>query len=237
MLAAIYWATDSYILVFLYKTGVESPLACFLSSSFCICFIIWKSWSTASPGFTQIALMGLVAAAVTFSRLDLAFFALLVGVSIVFRGSPLRYLLPLDILAVIVSTVVAFITRLGISAYYDSSTSALIMIVASLLVKIPILYFFGLYERPSNWKPLPVLWKLLLAMVVGSIAVSGLMLLSGFLHIFPVISRVVLLRDAGIYLWFAPFNSRGSLWIPPKKGTIPVVTPHWFIQKSLERLA
>jgi hypothetical protein len=121
MLAAIYWATDSYILVFLYKTGVESTISLFfIVLLLYLLYKFEKTWRIASPGFRQIALLGVIAAAVTFSRLDLVFFALLIGISIVFRGSPLRYLLPLDILAVIVSTVVAFITRLGISAYYYS---------------------------------------------------------------------------------------------------------------------
>ena len=234
MLAAIYWATDSYILVFLYKTGVESTISLFfIVLLLYLLYKFEKTWRIARPEFTQIALLGLVAVAVTFSRLDLIFFALLVGISIVFRESPLRYLLPLDILALILSTVLAFITRLGISAYYDSSTSALIMIVASLLVKIPVLYFFGLYERPSNWKPLPVLRKLLLAVVAGSIVLSGLMLLGGFFHIFPVISRIVLLRDMAYTFGLILLIRVAAYGFRLRREPSPVVTPvdlfktHW----------
>src|ERR1700690_3532358 len=69
MLAAIYWATDSYILVFLYKTGVESSIGLFFIVL--LLYLIYKfenTWRIARPGFTQIALLGLVAVAVTFSR-------------------------------------------------------------------------------------------------------------------------------------------------------------------------
>ena len=155
-----------------------------------------KTWRKTRPGIPQIALLGILASLVVFGRLDLIFFALIVGISIVFRESPLRYLLPLDILAVIVSAVLAFIVRLGISAYYDSTTSALIMISAGLLIKIPFLYFFGLYGRPSNWKPLLMLWRLLLAVGAGSAVLSAVLLLGGSLHIFTSFSRVVLLSDA-----------------------------------------
>lgn len=201
MLAAIYWATDSYILVFLYKTGVESSLALFFIVL--LLYLLYKyekTWRSSGSDIKTIALLGVVAAAVTFSRLDLVFFALLIGISIVFRGSPLRYLLPLDILVVSLSTIVAFITRLGMSAYYDSSTSALIMMIASLAVKIPIFYFFGLYERPSNWKPLSTYWKVLLASTASSILLTILLLLGGALHWIPIVSRVILLRDGALTL-------------------------------------
>jgi hypothetical protein len=198
MLAAIYWAFESYILVFLYKTGVESTIALFFIVL--LLYQLYKSertWRKTGASVARIAVLGLLASLVTFGRLDLAFFALIVGISVVFRESPLRYLLPLDILAVVASTLLAFITRLGISSYYDSTTSALIMISAGLLIKIPILYLCGLYDRPSNWRPLFVLGKLLLAIAASSAVLSALLLLGGSLHIFSSFSRIVLLRDAG----------------------------------------
>ncbi len=145
-------------------------------------------------------MLGILASLVVFGRLDLIFFALVVGISIVFRESPLRYLLPLDILAVVVSTILAFISRLGIASYYDSANLALIMIGVGLLIKIPILYFFGLYSPPSNWKPLSVLWRLLLAIAVGSGILAVLLLLGGALHIFTSFSRTILLMDAAFSL-------------------------------------
>ena len=234
MLAAIYWAFESYILVFLYKTGVESTIGLFF-----IILLLYqlhkfeKTWRNGNPVSAQIASLGIIAALVTFGRLDLVFFSLIVGVPIVFRGSPLRYLLPLDLLAVITSTVLAFITRLGLSAYYDSTATALIMISVGVLIKIPILYFSGLYERPSNWKPLSVLMKLLLAVISSSLALSGLLLVGGSLHLFASFSRIVLLRDVLFSFGFL-FLIRGATYAfrlrkEPAEISSPIklIKVHW----------
>ncbi len=231
MLAAIYWAFESYILVFLYKTGVESTIGLFF-----IVLLLYqlykfeKTWRTNKTDITQIATLGLAAALVTFGRLDLIFFALVVGISIVFRGSPLRYFLPLDILSVIAATVLAFITRLGISTYYDSTSSALIMICVGLLIKIPTLYLSGLYERPSNWKPLSVLWKLLLAVGFSSIVSSGLLLLGGSLHIFADFSRTVLARDAAFTFGFLFLIRAAAYAFQLRTEPTAVITPINFIK-------
>jgi hypothetical protein len=191
-----------------------------------------KNWRTSGPDIKQIALLGLVAAAVTFSRLDLVFFTLLIGISIVFRRSPLRSLLPLDLLAVSLSTIVAFITRLGMSAYYDSSTSALIMMIASFVIKIPIFYFFGLYERPSNWKPLPTFWKVLLASAAGSVLLTILLLLGGILHLIPTLSRAILLRDGAMTFGFILLIRVTAYGFRLGKEPSPVISPIDLIKTS-----
>ncbi len=226
MLAALYWAFESYILVFLYKTGVEATVALFF-----IVLLLYqlykfeKTWRKNPPALIQIAMLGLLASLVVFGRLDLIFFALVVGISIVFRESPLRYLLPLDILAIVASVLLAFITRLGISSYYDSTTSALIMLSAGLLIKIPILYFFGLYDRPSNWKPLSIFWRLLLAMGAGSAVLSVLLLLGGSLHIFTSFSRIVLLSDAAFSFGFLLLIRVGAYIFRIKTDPAPRLSP------------
>ena len=213
MLAAIYWAFESYILVFLYKTGVESTIGLFFIVLLLYqLFKFEKTWRTTQPVIASISALGLIAALVTFGRLDLVFFSLVVGITIVFRGSPLRYFLPLDILAVIVSSVLAFITRLGLSAYYDSTTSALIMISVGILIKIPVFYFLGLYERPSNWKPLSILWRLLFGVAISSFILSAVLIVGGSFHLFATISRIVLLRDTAFTFGFV-LLIRGAAYI------------------------
>ena len=60
-------------------------------------------WRTEQVNFKQIAWLGLLSAIVMFSRLDLIFLAVIVGIWILFRGTPIRYLLPLDILIIFIS--------------------------------------------------------------------------------------------------------------------------------------
>lgn len=202
-LVGLYWAFNSYVLVLLYKTGVESSIALFfIALLLYLSYQFERKWRQENPALGQIAWLGIVAILATFGRLDLIFLAIIVGIWIVFRETPIRYLLPLDILSITASTLIAFVTRLGISAYNDAATSGLIMIAAGLLIKIPIFYFLGLYERPSNWKPLKMIWSILLSVGLSSFALSVLLLGGGLLHLLPPFSLVILAMDTGITFGF-----------------------------------
>jgi hypothetical protein len=70
MLAALYWVFDSYLLVFLYKTAVESSLALFLIVLLLsLVSKFERTWRRARPAAREIALLGIVAALVVFARL------------------------------------------------------------------------------------------------------------------------------------------------------------------------
>jgi hypothetical protein len=203
VLAACYWAFNTYVLVFLYKTGVESGITIFLVVA--LLYSLYRlelTWRVRQPSLWQIAGVGVLAALVVFGRLDLVFFSLVLGLWLVFRGSSLRYFLPLDVLVVAVATISAFLTRLGFSAYYDASDSVIIMLVVALVCKLPVLYFAGLYQPPASWR----LGSIAQSMLLGVLASSGLLaivLLGGTaLGFFPVFSRAVLLLDAAFTLGF-----------------------------------
>ena len=87
ILAACFWAFNTYVLVFLYKTGVESSITIFLV--LVLLYALYKlelTWRTSTdPRLRQIAGLGVLAALVAFGRLDLIFFSLIVGIWIVFR--------------------------------------------------------------------------------------------------------------------------------------------------------
>jgi hypothetical protein len=198
VLAAIYWSFNSYILVFLYRTGVESSLAIFAILLLLVLTLkLERSWRHAKAGSGQIAVLAIVALAVVFSRLDLVFFALIMGLWIILRGSPLRYLLPLDLLAIFVSTLGAFIARLGLPGYYELSSAAIVMTIVAPIIKLPLLYVLGLYTAPSSWKPLPAMVRLGGAVLLGSLALSVVLLAGAALHLLPSVPRVTLLYDLG----------------------------------------
>src|SRR5512135_943029 len=67
MLAAAYWAFDTYILVFLYKTGVESSIALFLLVL--LLFLLSRfeaSWRGDRPTLGRMGGFGIIAALVAF---------------------------------------------------------------------------------------------------------------------------------------------------------------------------
>jgi hypothetical protein len=197
ILAACYWSFSTYVLLFLYKTGVESGLALF----FIVLMLHQLQRFAASArelGAEPQTVAGLAAIAVliTLSRLDLVFFAMIVGIWIVFRGSPLRYLLPLDVLAMIVATVAAFLARLGFAPYYDAASSAIFMLTAGLLIKIPVFYLFGLYQPPASWRNVAFPLRLLLGTAVAGVALSLVLIVAGALGWAPSFSRTILLLDS-----------------------------------------
>ncbi|HTP01598.1 MAG TPA: hypothetical protein VMJ64_09505 [Anaerolineales bacterium] len=199
MLAAIFWAFDSYILVFLYKTGVESSAALFFITLLLYMTMRFeRTWRLSAPRTRQIAILAAVAAVSVFSRLDLVFFAMVMGIWIVLRQSAVRYLLPLDALVIFVSALAACLARLGFAVYYEIVNAAIAMVVVGLAIKVPTLYLLGLYQRPTSWKPLRFLARLIVAVLVGSGLTSALLLAAAALHLLPPISRTVLGIDAAL---------------------------------------
>src|SRR5574340_338023 len=234
ILAACFWAFNTYVLVFLYKTGVESSITLFLILLLMHgLYEVETTWRTQSPSLRRIAGLGLISLLIAFGRLDLAFFSLIVGLWIVFRATPLRYLLPLDILALVCASVAAFLTRLGFSAYYDVTESVTTMLFASLVVKVPIFYFLGLYARPLTGGVWRYLGRLLLGTVAGSIVLAAILLGGNALGFFPTFSRAVLLMDWAIALGLLLVIRVGAFIFGTRRDAVQAETPvaelrrHW----------
>ena len=201
MLAAAYWVFSTYILLFLYKTGVESSIALFfIVVLLYLTYEFERAWRLIAPSMGRLCILAVVAALVVFSRLDLIFFALIMGIWIVLRRSPMRYLLPLDLLGVFVSTIAAFIVRLGVPAYYDAEAAALSMAIIAVLIKIPAFYALGLYSRPSSWRPIAFTGRVVISVLISSALLSAALLAGAYLHLLPPFSRAILLLDAGLTL-------------------------------------
>jgi hypothetical protein len=172
-IAAVYWVFSPDVLTRVYQQGLETGIAAF----FIVLFIyklyeFEKTWRNQPVSRRQLATLGLLAVLVMFSRLDLVFLAGMVGIWIVFRREPLRYLLPLDIVFIVVSILLTLIYRVTFKEYLKYSDVALTMIALSLLIKIPAAYFFGLYQHSviSNFS---ILWKRLGIFAVSTSALVG----------------------------------------------------------------
>jgi hypothetical protein len=111
-------------------------------------------------------------------------------------------LLPLDALAIVVATVSAFLARLGFNAYYDVANSVIIMLLCSLLCKIPVFYFVGLYDPRSTRSPWRALGGLVFGVAAGSALLAAILLAGSAAGAFPAFSRAVLVLDAALTLGF-----------------------------------
>jgi hypothetical protein len=201
MLAAVYWVFNFYIQDIFYDSGLESGIALFfIVVLIYMLYQLERNKSKLPMSWRQIAWFSVIAILTVFSRLDLAFFAIIVGLWIVFRDEPMRYLMPFDILAVITAILVAFLIRLGLPKYYELSGAALTMIFIGLIVKIPTFFFMSLYPQPATWKPLEMLKNIFLAVTISSGVAAILILAGSKLNILPSIPRIILLTDAALTL-------------------------------------
>lgn len=203
-IAALFWVFSYDVLHILYQNGLESGIAAFF-----VVLLVYKlyefelAWRKGEVSQKQIITLGVVAALTMFSRLDLVFLAGIVGIWIVFRGSPLRFFLPLDIASIVALTLLAFIIRLDVPAYYKDGAVAITMIALSLIVKIPAAFLFGLYQRSVLASPLELLKRLVLFALTGSLLTGILMLASlqlGWVQ--GSFSRLIILIDLGLTFVF-----------------------------------
>ena len=151
-IAAIFWVFDFDVLSRIYQQGLETGIAAFFIVLLLYkLFEFEKSWRDQPETNTQLITLGVLAVLVMLSRLDLVFFVGMVGIWIIFRKHPIRYFLPLDIISIIVSALLALIFRITFDDYYKFSDVAMAIVAVSILVKIPAAYLFGLYQS-SNTK-------------------------------------------------------------------------------------
>jgi hypothetical protein len=176
--AALYWAFSYDLLTRLYQMGLETGIAAFFIALLaCKLLEFERSWRDHPVTKKQFATLGLVAALVMFSRLDLVFLAGIAGLWIVFREHPMRYFLPLDILSTFVSVLLAFLIRLPLKEYFKYSEAAVTMIALSLVINITAAYWLGLYRSEVIHHPRQLLWRLAV-FAVGTSALAGAVMIA-----------------------------------------------------------
>ncbi len=218
MLGALFWAFDYYIHWTAYQQGLETGLA-----AFCLILFLFllqrfeRDRKIASLKGTHIATLAAAATLVVFSRLDLVFLAAVFGLWIVFRGHPLRYLLPLDLLLLTVSLTGAFIFRIGLPEYYLYADIAVFTLAVTLALKIPLFYFLGLYRHPKSQASFYLIRQGALAIAISSTATLTILL--GLTHLgilegnFP---RTVPIIDGALSFVLVVLSRWGiSLFSPP----------------------
>jgi hypothetical protein len=234
ILAASFWAFNFYIHLNVYEYGLETPLA-----AFSIVYFIYKlsrfekEWRITTVKPRQVVELALIAVLVMFSRLDLVFLAVIAGVWIVFRGKPIRYLLPLDMVIIFASMTGSVALRTGIAPYNDFyASSALEAAVLALVVKTIVLYFFGAYQHPRAnpiWKTFR---QTLFAMTASAVIIAILYIILvqfGFGRNFP---RTAFLLDWGISLLLLFSLRLAAIWfgnpnILPPESPVTEFKANW----------
>ena len=196
-LVALYWVFSLNVLNRVYKQGLETGILAF----FLVLFVyklyeFERSWRESGVTPKQLIGLGLLGALVILSRLDSIFLVGLVGFWLVFRKSPMRHLLLLDIPCICFSVLLAFVIKAGFPEYYEFEDVAVTMIGVSLLVKLPLAYFLGLYQYARIHNLSRLLGSLAFFVVLSSAIVGTLMLIIAPLRDFDSFPRLVLVYDA-----------------------------------------
>ncbi len=237
MLVAVYWVFNFYIQETFYNLGLESGIALFfIALSIYTLYRLEKNKSKMSLGWRQVAWLSIIATLTMFSRLDLVFFAIIIGIWIIFRDEPMRYLVPLDILAIVTATLLAFVMRLGLPKYYELSNAALAMISLGLIVKLPIFFLMNLYQRPTSWKPPDMLKDIILAVMISSGAVAILTLGGARLNILPPIPRVALAYRRRTHNDRPDSDPGHGFWIPQNRPRVKILCTGGIFQTTLATL-
>lgn len=238
ILAAIFWSFNNYIHATVYKMGLETPIAIFFIVL--VVYVLAKfesEWRVSHPPLKRFAWLGLIAALAMFSRLDLVFFAVLIGIWVIFRGTSIRYFLPLDIAIIFISMTSSVLLRLDFNSYNTTyAASALEATLIALVIKVIALYFFGGYQHPRSmpvWKMLRSIFFALAISAVLTLVLYILLVQLGFGRTFPrsaflldfVISLILITASRLTAVWFsnpnkintqtplAQFTSKWRTWL------------------------
>jgi hypothetical protein len=200
-LAAIYWAFSWDIIVNVYQQGLESGIAAFF-----VVLLLYKLYqfeiTRRKNAVTQkqLAWLGVIGVLTIFSRLDLVFLVFLAGLWVVFRGSLLRFLLPLDAIIAACSIFLAFTLRLGLPEYYDFSDIAIFAAGLGILIKTISAFVFGLYQRRTFGNIRLFLTRLLFAVLTSSVLLGGIMIVIAQIGNYAGFPRMVLVWDLAFTL-------------------------------------
>jgi hypothetical protein len=195
VLAAVYWVFDYSIHYNVTMFGLETGLTALTMTALLLAISRFSSLRGANgvsdeaisspargllrredhpPRNDGISGIALLALAMTFSRLDTVFLALLAGVWILLRGTAMRTRILLDAAVIVSAAFVSVAMRAGLPAYFAYARSAVLFAALGLAIQIPIFYFAGFYH--STTKISNYVLRFIFAFLLGSALAASLMI-------------------------------------------------------------
>ncbi len=203
ILAAAFWAFNTTIHSIITQMGMENGLV-----AFAVVLLLtvlqknelgWRAENTITR--RQLLLIAAAALFALFSRLDTIYLLLIVGVWVAFRGTPIRSLLPADMLVTLALLVGAFIHRAGIKVYLiNFADNAILTFALVFTLQSLAFYFLGLYTHPKNAPVLTLLKRAVLAVGGVTVALTVLSLISGAFGL-SIPRAIPLYYLAGMLAW------------------------------------
>jgi hypothetical protein len=177
MLAASYWGLSTLIHNIIIQPGMETGITAL--SIVLMLYLLQKfdkKWRVAGITRRDIVVLALAACFVLFSRLDSVYLALLAGVWILFRRTPIRYLLPIDLLATFSIIVFAYIQRAGLEVYLlVYADSAIISSAVIFAIQTIAFYCVGLYRHPKDQSILTIVRQTLIGATISALVSAAIL--------------------------------------------------------------
>jgi len=196
LVGAVIWAFSPGIHAISARNGLESPLSAFMLAA--LLFAVLRSADQDTLPAKDILIIGLLGGLTFLARLDNIFTVSMLGLWLVFRKTPLRYWLLIDILSAYLTTSASYMLRLGLgNTFYQYSNGIFIFFACTAAVRILSYYFFGLYHQAilvtSAW-----LMRAAAANLIAPIAIAGLTVALTSANILNGFPRMALLYEAGL---------------------------------------
>ena len=194
MLAASFWAFNLNIHSIVTQQGMETGLVALSVVLFLYTVQNLDDKDTLSP--KDLMYLGFMALFVLFSRLDSIYLVLIMGVWLVFRHTPIRYMLPLDLVFTFFVIVGAFIQRASLRMYLLAfDNSAMIFAGFTFIFQTIFFYFSGLYAHPKAISK----FRLFIITILGVSLSTGFSTL--IMIIFSSIGNISIPRAVPFYYW------------------------------------
>ncbi|MCF6277948.1 MAG: hypothetical protein L3J16_04265 [Anaerolineales bacterium] len=232
VLIAAFWGLSLYVHATVIQFGLETGITVFSLVLFLSLFEKFeRKWRAQPSSLKEIAGLGLVGVLVLFSRLDTVFLLLAFGLYIVFRALPLRYFLLLDILGIVWGSFASFVFRVGMKGYYTYAEAAIVLTLLSLLISLPLYYFFGLYQHPRSETFRSLAKRILLSVSFATGLASVLVLSLSRLGLLGAVSGSVLLIHLVLsLLWVSLTRFSVRLFSAPR--TREFISPRHLFQEK-----
>lgn len=195
---AILWIFAPFVNHITAQNGLEAGISAFFLAL--TLYMIAKIKAQDHPASTkQLIMISLVASCAFLSRLDNIIVITMLGIWLVFRSSPIRYYLILDILAIAVSVFLSYMIWVGLNlVFFQYGRSALVMIALGVVLKVTASYFFGIYQPPLSTSIISRIKGAVLGISIGSACTAIVMIGLAKANLINGFSRMALLFDWGI---------------------------------------
>jgi hypothetical protein len=178
MLAASFWGLSILIHSIVTQPGMETGIT--VLSVVLILYLMQKldqKWRTGEIKPGDIIVLACAALFVVFSRLDSIYLALIAGIWVIFRRTPIRYFLPIDLLVTFSVIVLAYIQRAELKIYLlVYPDSAIITSAVTFMIQTVVFYFAGLYRHPKQQSVPAIVRQTLVGVTISALISSAAML-------------------------------------------------------------